>query len=125
MKLHTVTEAHEELGVSKWYIYEYIKKNNIQKLKGGYLKDKHLKDIKNNYMNSCYKATADKSTGLTVRELKVLEIVSIHFDDKKLAAKELEISFRTLQSHLANIRVKMNIGSTKECIKKAKRLKLI
>ena len=120
--VQTVSAVNRITNISKSFIYGYAK---YKGLKRPYLLDTdHIEGLKE-YYNSKLNNRRKKTKELTDRELKILDIVSIHFEDKKLAATELEISYRTLNSHLANIRVKMGIGSTRECIRIAKKLKLI
>ena len=63
------------------------------------------------------------AAGLTGRELEIVRLVADRKSNKSIA-KELEISPRTVTTHLSNIFQKLDIGSRSELAKMAPVLQL-
>ena len=65
-----------------------------------------------------------KKIELSSRESEILQLIYEGYTDNEIA-EELSISPNTVRTHRQNLRIKFNVSSTPEMIKKAVDLKLV
>lgn len=88
-----------------------------------YVSDKWRETLVNQFVGGS-KATAGPSTErLSGRELEILQIIGQGFSTRKIA-EELHVSIKTVESHYANIKEKLDLKNSHELIQFATRFNI-